>query len=98
MKSPIAKFTKELKQMHPMYAMYLLQRLRADIEVIREHVPALYKEDRKATEDKKIPLFHPAFYINYANVVADILNDACDYEIEPLVEPIFNEIDEVRTL
>lgn len=87
MKSPIAKFTKELKQMHPMYAMYLLQRLASDLETVREHLPYIFEEDKKATQNNQIPLFSPNFYIEYGNMMKDILNDIFDCNIEPFVEP-----------
>lgn len=91
MKSPIEKFTKEIEQMHPMYAMYLFQRLRADLETVREHLPNIFEEDRKNTENNEISLFSPHFYIQYGNMVADILKDVCEYEIEPFVEPVIED-------
>jgi len=91
MKSPIEKFTKEIKQMHPMYAIYLLQRLASDLETIREHLPYIFEEDRKSMENNQISLFSPNFYIDYGNMMKDILNDICDYNIEPFVEPVIED-------
>ena len=55
MKSPIEKFIKELKQMHPIYALYMMQRIQADLEEIRNAIPALYEEERKEREEIAIP-------------------------------------------
>jgi hypothetical protein len=89
MKSPIEKFIKELKQMHPIYALYMMQRIQADLEEIRNAIPALYEEERKEREENSntINLIHPNFYLTYGKMMSRILNDILDVEIKEFVEP-----------
>jgi hypothetical protein len=89
MKSPIEKFAKEFKMMHPIYAMYMMQRIQADLERIREAIPELYERERKEREEESetISLIHPNFYVTYGNMMVRILNDVLDEKIEEFVEP-----------
>ena len=89
MKSPIEKFVSEVKSMHPIYAMYMMQRIQADLEKIREAIPALYEKERKEREENSdtISLIHPNFYLTYGNMMSGILSDVLDVEIEKFVEP-----------
>ena len=89
MKSPIEKFIKEFKMMHPIYAMYMMQRIQADLERIREAIPALYEEERKEREGESetISLIHPNFYLTYGNMMSRVLNESLDANIEKFVEP-----------
>lgn len=86
-KSPIQKFISELKQMHPVYAMYMMQRIQADLELIREHLPAEFEKEKNMDKENIVSLIHPRFYAAYLNMMADILNDALDTNIEHFVEP-----------
>jgi len=89
MKSPIEKFVSEVKSMHPIYAMYMMQRIQADLEKIREAIPELYERERKEREENSdtISLIHPNFYLTYGNMMSRILSDVLDVEIEEFVEP-----------
>jgi len=89
MKSPIEKFVSEVKSMHPIYAMYMMQRIQADLEKIREVIPELYERERKEREENSdtISLIHPNFYLTYGNMMSRILSDVLDVEIEEFVEP-----------
>jgi hypothetical protein len=89
MKSPIEKFVSEVKSMHPIYAMYMMQRIQADLEKIREAIPELYERERKEREENSdtISLIHPNFYLTYGNMMSRILSDVLDVEIEKFVEP-----------
>lgn len=90
-KSPVEHFIEQLKFMHPMYSLYLMQRLGADLEVIREQLPQLFEEDKKALDQNLIRVFSPQFYVNYGNMVSEILNESLDTNIEKFVAPTLEE-------
>lgn len=86
-KSAIEVFISELKSMHPMYVVYMMQRIQADLELIREHLPSEFEKEKNMDKEGVISLIHPRFYAGYINIMADVLNNALDTNIEHFVEP-----------
>ena len=74
-KSPIKTLVDSIESMHPMYSLYLIQRLEADCEEIKKHLPAIVKENDELEKQGKFALFHPNFYFNYINMMYDLLTD-----------------------
>lgn len=66
-----------IKDLHPMYQGYLIDRLKHDIEHIKDALPDIYEQDKIDTANGKISMFHPNFYVTYVNQVTDII-DAID--------------------
>ena len=74
-KSPIKTLVDGIEGMHPMYSLYLIQRLEADCEEIKKHLPEIVKENDELEKQGKFALFHPNFYFNYINMMYDLLTD-----------------------
>jgi hypothetical protein len=73
-----------IKDMHPIYASYLMQRLEYDMKELIKQIPAIYEQDAKDTANGKISMFHPNFYVTYVNSLIEIFNDM-DRDKTPLV-------------
>ena len=65
---------KTIKDMHPIYQSYLIDRIKKDIEVIKEELPALWEKDKIDSANGKISLFHPNFYVTYVNSIIEMSN------------------------
>jgi hypothetical protein len=63
-----------IKQMHPIYAAYLRQRLEADTKELIEVIPKIYEKDKKDMTEGKISMFSPDFYVTYANDLLEIFD------------------------
>lgn len=63
-----------IKDMHPIYQSYLIDRIKKDIEVIKEELPALWEKDKIDSANGKISLFHPNFYVQYVNSIIGMDN------------------------
>jgi hypothetical protein len=64
-----------IQKMHPFYASYLIQRIEADMKELREQIPAIIEKNAQDEANGKFSMFHPNFYITYANEVIIMLND-----------------------
>ena len=71
--------------MHPMYAMYLLQRIQSDTTALVKQIPRIYEKDREDMANGVIGFFSPDFYVTYANYLIGAFNDIDGTEV-PLVE------------
>ena len=71
--------------MHPMYAMYLLQRIQSDTTALVKQIPRIYEKDRIDMANGVIGFFSPDFYVTYANYLIGAFNDIDGTEV-PLVE------------
>lgn len=76
--------TEGIKNMHPVYASYLMQRLEYDMKKLIEQIPAIYEQEAKDMANGKIAMFHPNFYVTYVNSLIEIYNDM-DRDKTPLV-------------
>lgn len=74
-KSNIDILCQAVKQMHPFYASYLIQRLEADMHQLKEQIPAIFEKNAQDEANGKFSFFHPNFYVTYANEVITMLND-----------------------
>jgi hypothetical protein len=63
-----------IKSMHPMYQGYLMDRIKKDAEFIKEELPAIWEKDRKDAAEGRVSLFHPNFYVQYVNMISDIVD------------------------
>jgi hypothetical protein len=68
-------FCQAVKNMHPFYASYLIQRIEADMNELRKQIPAIYEKNAQDEANGKFSIFHPNFYVTYANEVITMLND-----------------------
>ena len=73
--------------MHPVYALYMMQRIQSDLELLRKHLPAEFEKEKNMDKKNIISLIHPNFYAGYINMMADVLNNALDTNIEHFVQP-----------
>ena len=71
--------------MHPMYAIYLLQRIQSDTKVLVGQIPKIYEKDREDMAKGIIGFFSPDFYVTYANYLIKAFNEI-DGTDTPLVE------------
>jgi hypothetical protein len=67
--------TDYVKNAHPMYFAYFVQRIEADCDLIIAEIPKIKEEDDKAKENGKISIFHPNYYVNYVNQQIDLINE-----------------------
>lgn len=74
-KSSVDILCQSIKNMHPFYASYLIQRIEADVEELKNHLPAIFEKEREDKANGKINIFHPNFYVNYVNDVTTIINE-----------------------
>jgi hypothetical protein len=63
-----------IKQMHPIYALYLIQRLQADTKELIEVIPQIYEKDKQEQAEGRISFFSPDFYVTYANDLLEIFD------------------------
>ena len=84
-KSQQQKLADAIMQMHPMYAMYLLQRIQSDTTALVKQIPRIYEKDRIDMANGVIGFFSPDFYVTYANYLIGAFNDIDGTEV-PLVE------------
>ena len=84
-KSQQEKLADAIMNMHPMYAMYLLQRIQSDTQVLVGQIPRIYEKDRVDMANGVIGFFSPDFYVTYANSLIEAFNDIDGTEV-PLVE------------
>lgn len=84
-KSQQQKLADAIMNMHPMYAMYLLQRIQSDTQVLVKQIPRIYAKDRQDMANGVIGFFSPDFYVTYANYLIGAFNDIDGTEV-PLVE------------
>ena len=82
---PQDKLAKAIRNMHPVYASYLMQRIKHDTMELVEQIPAIYAKDREDTANGRISMFHPDFYVTYVNELIQVCNEIDDTDI-PLVE------------
>jgi hypothetical protein len=64
-----------VKNAHPFYFTYFVQRIEADCDLIISEIPKLKEEMDKTKEEGKIPLFHINYYVNYVNSQIDLINE-----------------------
>jgi hypothetical protein len=76
---------KTIKDMHPVYASYFMQRLQHDIKEVTDQIPAIYAKDREDMAKGRIGFFHPDFYVNYVNEFIQVFNEIDGTNV-PLVE------------
>ena len=74
-KSQQQKLADAIMQMHPMYAMYLLQRIQSDTTALVKQIPRIYEKDRIDMANGVIGFFSPDFYVTYANYLIGAFND-----------------------
>ena len=84
-KSQQEKLADAIMNMHPMYAMYLLQRIQSDTTALVKQIPRIYEKDRIDMANGVIGFFSPDFYVTYANYLIGAFNDIDGTEV-PLVE------------
>lgn len=84
-KSQQEKLADAIMNMHPMYAMYLLQRIQSDTTALVKQIPRIYAKDREDMANGVIGFFSPDFYVTYANYLIGAFNDIDGTEV-PLVE------------
>jgi hypothetical protein len=84
-KSQQEKLADAIMNMHPMYAMYLLQRIQSDTTALVKQIPKIYEKDRIDMANGQIGFFSPDFYVTYANYLIGAFNDIDGTEV-PLVE------------
>jgi hypothetical protein len=84
-KSQQEKLADAIMNMHPMYAMYLLQRIQSDTTALVKQIPKIYEKDRIDMANGVIGFFSPDFYVTYANYLIGAFNDIDGTEV-PLVE------------
>ena len=84
-KSQQEKLADAIMNMHPMYAMYLLQRIQSDTTALVKQIPRIYEKDRIDMANGVIGFFSPDFYVTYANYLIRAFNDIDGTEV-PLVE------------
>jgi hypothetical protein len=82
---PQDKLARAIKNMHPVYASYLMQRIKQDTMELVEQIPAIYAKDREDMANGRISMFHPDFYVTYVNELIQVCNEVDDTDI-PLVE------------
>lgn len=69
------KLADAILTMHPMYAIYLLQRIQSDTQVLVGQIPKIYEKDRADMAKGIIGFFSPDFYVTYANYLINAFND-----------------------
>lgn len=91
------KLAKAIRNMHPIYASYLMQRLQHDTMELVEQIPAIYAKDREDTANGRISMFHPDFYVTYVNELIQVFNEVdgtdkalVEYERESVFEDTTN--------
>ena len=92
-----------IKNMHPVYASYLMQRLEYDTKQLIKQLPDIYEQEAIDMANGKISMFHPNFYVTYVNSLIEIYNEM-DRDRTPLVsyeqpksiveDTLFNPTDE----
>ena len=83
-KSPQQILAEGIKNMHPVYASYLMQRLEYDIKQLIKQIPSIYEQEAMDMANGKISMFHPNFYVTYVNSLIEIYNEM-DRDKTPLV-------------
>ena len=63
-----------IKNLHPLYQGYLIDRLKHDAEQIKEALPEIYEKNKIDAANGKISMFHPNFFVTYVNDIADIID------------------------
>lgn len=74
-KTTIDIFCQAVQNMHPFYASYLIQRMEADMSNLREQIPGIFEKNAQDEANGKFSMFHPNFYVTYANEVITMLNN-----------------------
>lgn len=64
-----------VKNAHPFYFTYFVQRIEADCDLIISEIPKVKEEHDKSVKEGKMPMFHPNFYVNYVNSQIDLINE-----------------------
>jgi hypothetical protein len=67
--------TDYVKNAHPLYFAYFVQRIEADCNLVISEIPKLKEEMDKERENGKISMFHINYYVNYVNSQIDLINE-----------------------
>lgn len=64
-----------VKNSHPMYFAYFIQRIEADCDLLIYQLPKIKEQDDQEKAKGRISMFHPNYYVNYVNSQIDLINE-----------------------
>jgi len=70
----IEKLFDKLESMNPIYQAYFIDRVSYIVEQIKNDLPAFYEQCKKDEVEGKINMFHPNFFVYFANEIDEVIN------------------------